>query len=102
MKNATIEQVEAELKRIAELRKEMEEYKESSLKEALLLSCEMCEEIWKRQLNKLKGIHKSFVKKETPEALTRAQLEELAFDVHSTDAQAKEALMRLISERNLN
>jgi len=103
--NTTIEKAEAELNRIWQLREEMMSYQDSDLKTALLLSCELCEEIWKRELCRLRLDHlkgtKPF-KKEAPELLTREELEAMAFDICTPEAIAGEALRQLIDNRCLN
>jgi len=100
IKTEKIKKAEVELKKISAMRRELQRYGDSSIKSILVKSCELCEVIWELELEALKSRNvkkknKSDAEKQF-EHMSCAELEEIAFDIHTPDNIAQMALAQLI------
>eukprot|EP01114_Cavostelium_apophysatum_P012240 TRINITY_DN27163_c0_g1_i1.p2 TRINITY_DN27163_c0_g1~~TRINITY_DN27163_c0_g1_i1.p2 ORF type:complete len:101 (-),score=2.93 TRINITY_DN27163_c0_g1_i1:2-304(-) len=99
MDKAKIKRTEEQLKKISCMRQDIEQHEASSLTRALLELCDFCEQILYKHLKSLKSVVSTKTRtviSDPFENLSRMELEELAFNIHTPDGVAKSALKELL------
>ena len=86
------------------MKQDLQRYLDCSWKSTLLKSCDLCEMVWQKELDRLKSASKVSVKTKKQaasnqkkfEGLSNTELEEIAFSIHTPDDMAQMALSQLL------